>query len=32
MRTKLPNVVKGRPVKENRAKNRRVEIVFNAKQ
>jgi outer membrane protein OmpA-like peptidoglycan-associated protein len=31
-RPKLPNVVQGRPVKENRAKNRRVEIIFNAKQ
>ncbi|WP_326643095.1 OmpA family protein [Streptosporangium sp. NBC_01755] len=30
-RPKLPNVVQGRPVKENQAKNRRVEIVFNAK-
>ncbi|GAA4225742.1 outer membrane protein OmpA-like peptidoglycan-associated protein [Streptosporangium album] len=29
---KLPNLVEGRPVEENRAKNRRVEIVFNAKQ
>ncbi|WP_406311657.1 OmpA family protein [Streptosporangium sp. NBC_01639] len=29
---KLPNIVEGRPVEGNRAKNRRVEIVFNAKQ
>ena len=29
---KLPNIVEGRPVEKNRAKNRRVEIVFNAKQ
>jgi outer membrane protein OmpA-like peptidoglycan-associated protein len=31
-RPKLPNVIQGRPVKGNQAKNRRVEIVFNAKQ
>ncbi|WP_067168518.1 OmpA family protein [Microtetraspora niveoalba] len=31
-RPKLPNVVDGRPVEANRAKNRRVEIVFTAKQ
>ncbi|WP_406673507.1 OmpA family protein [Nonomuraea sp. N2-4H] len=31
-RPKLPNVVKGKPVEENRAKNRRVEIIFTAKQ
>jgi outer membrane protein OmpA-like peptidoglycan-associated protein len=31
-RPKLPNIVQGKPVKENRARNRRVEIVFNAKQ
>ncbi|MFF4775765.1 OmpA family protein [Microtetraspora fusca] len=31
-RPKLPNLVDGRPVEENRAKNRRVEIVFTAKQ
>ncbi|WP_371782353.1 OmpA family protein [Streptosporangium subroseum] len=31
-RPKLPNIVEGKPVKENRARNRRVEIVFNAKQ
>ncbi|MFI6455952.1 OmpA family protein [Streptosporangium amethystogenes] len=30
-RPKVPNAVQGRPVQENRAKNRRVEIVFNAK-
>lgn len=30
-RPKLPNVVKGRPVAENRAKNRRVEIIFNVR-
>ncbi|MER5320762.1 OmpA family protein [Streptosporangium roseum] len=28
---KVPNVVDGRPVEENRARNRRVEIVFTAK-
>ncbi|MEV0972904.1 OmpA family protein [Microtetraspora glauca] len=28
---KLPNVVDGRPVEENRARNRRVEIVFTAR-
>ncbi|MEV4392229.1 OmpA family protein [Nonomuraea sp. NPDC049607] len=31
-RPKLPNLVEGRPVERNRAKNRRVEIVFTAKQ
>lgn len=31
-RPKLPNVVEGKPVEKNRAKNRRVEIVFTAKQ
>jgi outer membrane protein OmpA-like peptidoglycan-associated protein len=31
-RPKLPNIVQGKPVKENRARNRRVEIVFKAKQ
>ncbi|WP_223167029.1 OmpA family protein [Nonomuraea sp. SYSU D8015] len=31
-RPKLPNIVDGRPVDENRAKNRRVEIIFTAKQ
>ncbi|TMR95008.1 OmpA family protein [Nonomuraea basaltis] len=31
-RPKLPNVVDGKPVENNRAKNRRVEIVFTAKQ
>ncbi|MEV6864087.1 OmpA family protein [Streptosporangium subroseum] len=31
-RPKLPNIVQGKPVKENRARNRRVEIVFNVKQ
>ena len=31
-RPKLPNVVDGKPVEKNRAKNRRVEIVFTAKQ
>ncbi|MGV9772153.1 OmpA family protein [Streptosporangium sp. NPDC003464] len=30
-RPKAPNVVDGRPVEENRARNRRVEIVFTAK-
>ncbi|WP_424528085.1 OmpA family protein [Sphaerisporangium viridialbum] len=30
-RPKLPNIVDGRPVDENRARNRRVEIIFNAK-
>ncbi|MEU6790421.1 OmpA family protein [Nonomuraea wenchangensis] len=30
-RPKLPNVVQGKPVEGNRAKNRRVEIVFTAK-
>ncbi|WP_433252514.1 OmpA family protein [Streptosporangium sp. CA-135522] len=30
-RPKLPNVIDGRPVEENRARNRRVEIVFTAK-
>jgi outer membrane protein OmpA-like peptidoglycan-associated protein len=30
-RPKLPNVIDGGPVEENRAKNRRVEIIFNAK-
>jgi outer membrane protein OmpA-like peptidoglycan-associated protein len=31
-RPKLPNLVDGKPMPENRAKNRRVEIVFTAKQ
>lgn len=31
-RPKLPNMIDGRPVEKNRAKNRRVEIVFTAKQ
>ncbi|MGP3912007.1 OmpA family protein [Nonomuraea sp. 10N515B] len=31
-RPKLPNIVQGKPVEKNRAKNRRVEIVFTAKQ
>ncbi|NUS01236.1 MAG: OmpA family protein [Nonomuraea sp.] len=31
-RPKLPNLIDGRPVERNRAKNRRVEIVFTAKQ
>jgi outer membrane protein OmpA-like peptidoglycan-associated protein len=31
-RPKLPNVVDGRPMAKNRAKNRRVEIVYNVKQ
>ncbi|WP_052423262.1 OmpA family protein [Nonomuraea candida] len=31
-RPKLPNLVEGRPVEKNRAKNRRVEIVFTARQ
>ncbi|WP_101783905.1 OmpA family protein [Nonomuraea indica] len=31
-RPKLPNVVEGKPVAKNRAKNRRVEIVFDARQ
>ncbi|MEV4171792.1 OmpA family protein [Nonomuraea sp. NPDC049709] len=31
-RPKWPNVVEGKPVEKNRAKNRRVEIVFTAKQ
>lgn len=30
-RPKLPNVVEGKPVERNRAKNRRVEITFTAK-
>ncbi|MFC7647030.1 OmpA family protein [Streptosporangium lutulentum] len=30
-RPKLPNIVKGRPIEENRAKNRRVEIVFSTR-
>ncbi|MEU6722175.1 OmpA family protein [Nonomuraea wenchangensis] len=30
-RPKLPNVVQGKPVEGNRAKNRRVEVVFTAK-
>ncbi|MFG1703635.1 OmpA family protein [Nonomuraea sp. M3C6] len=30
-RPKLPNLIDGKPVDENRAKNRRVEIVFTAK-
>ncbi|TDD10277.1 OmpA family protein [Nonomuraea deserti] len=31
-RPKLPNLVDGKPMEKNRAKNRRVEIVFTAKQ
>ncbi|MGW0801685.1 OmpA family protein [Nonomuraea sp. NPDC002799] len=31
-RPKLPNLVDGKPVAKNRAKNRRVEIIFTAKQ
>jgi outer membrane protein OmpA-like peptidoglycan-associated protein len=31
-RPKLPNVVDGKPVEANRAKNRRVEIIFTAEQ
>lgn len=31
-RPKLPNVVKGEPVPKNRAKNRRVEIIYTIKQ
>lgn len=31
-RPKLPNLVEGKPDEKNRAKNRRVEIVFDAKQ
>ncbi|MEU6712891.1 OmpA family protein [Nonomuraea sp. NPDC046802] len=31
-RPKVPNMIDGRPVEKNRAKNRRVEIVFTAKQ
>ncbi|NUW30045.1 OmpA family protein [Nonomuraea sp. SMC257] len=31
-RPKLPNVVEGKPVEGNRARNRRVEIVFDARQ
>ncbi|MFC5834497.1 OmpA family protein [Nonomuraea insulae] len=31
-RPKLPNIIEGKPVEKNRAKNRRVEIVFTAKQ
>ncbi|WP_329093197.1 MULTISPECIES: OmpA family protein [unclassified Streptosporangium] len=31
-RPRVPNVVEGRPLEENRAKNRRVEIVFTAKE
>ncbi|MEO3798720.1 OmpA family protein [Nonomuraea sp. B1E8] len=31
-RPKLPNMVDGKPMEKNRAKNRRVEIVFTAKQ
>ncbi|MEU1384471.1 MULTISPECIES: OmpA family protein [unclassified Nonomuraea] len=31
-RPKLPNLVEGKPVERNRAKNRRVEIVFTARQ
>ncbi|TDE27398.1 OmpA family protein [Nonomuraea mesophila] len=31
-RPKLPNVVDGKPMEKNRAKNRRVEIIFTAKQ
>lgn len=30
-RPKLPNIIEGKPVEKNRAKNRRVEIVFTAK-
>ncbi|MFB9674368.1 OmpA family protein [Streptosporangium vulgare] len=30
-RPRVPNVVQGRPLEENRARNRRVEIVFTAK-
>ncbi|MGJ6966479.1 OmpA family protein [Streptosporangium sp. G11] len=30
-RPRVPNVVQGRPLEENRAKNRRVEIVFTAR-
>lgn len=30
-RPRLPNIVEGRPVAANRAKNRRVEIIFNAR-
>ncbi|GAA2286808.1 hypothetical protein GCM10010149_36310 [Nonomuraea roseoviolacea subsp. roseoviolacea] len=31
-RPKLPNIVEGKPVEANRARNRRVEIVFDARQ
>jgi outer membrane protein OmpA-like peptidoglycan-associated protein len=31
-RPKVPNLVEGKPIPENRAQNRRVEIVYNAKQ
>ncbi|NUW41154.1 OmpA family protein [Nonomuraea rhodomycinica] len=31
-RPKLPNIVEGKPVEGNRARNRRVEIVFDARQ
>ncbi|MET8001537.1 OmpA family protein [Nonomuraea glycinis] len=31
-RPKAPNIVDGRPIAKNRAKNRRVEIVYNVKQ
>jgi outer membrane protein OmpA-like peptidoglycan-associated protein len=31
-RPKLPNMIEGKPIERNRAKNRRVEIVFTAKQ
>ncbi|WP_248960402.1 OmpA family protein [Sphaerisporangium perillae] len=31
-RPKVPNIIEGRPVKQNQARNRRVEIVFTAKQ
>lgn len=31
-RPKVPNIVDGKPIAQNRAKNRRVELVFNVKQ
>jgi outer membrane protein OmpA-like peptidoglycan-associated protein len=31
-RPKLPNMIDGKPIEHNRAKNRRVEIIFTAKQ
>ncbi|WP_344916178.1 OmpA family protein [Streptosporangium oxazolinicum] len=31
-RPRVPNIVEGRPLEENRARNRRVEIVFTAKE